>query len=146
MAMQPGERTRETERRRATVLFADLTGFTALNERLDPEEAYELVTACLRRLDGVARRHGGSVEKVLGDALMVVFGVPLAIEAAAPSALNAAIEMLASVDAFNREHALEPRLRLHCGVNSGLVVAGDVSGPLLREFAVMGDAVNVARA
>lgn len=76
------ERTRssETERRRATVVFADITGFSTLNEKLDPEEAYAIVTGCLKLLDGIARKHGGSVDKYLGDCIMAVFGVPFAME------------------------------------------------------------------
>jgi class 3 adenylate cyclase/tetratricopeptide (TPR) repeat protein len=142
--MSQQERTSRTERRRATVLFADLTGFTALNERLDPEDAYGVVTGCLKRLDAVARRHGGSVEKYLGDAIMVVYGIPEALEGAAEAAINSAIEMIDEVDAYNRENGFDPPLGIHSGINSGLLISGDVSGPLIREFAVMGDTVNVA--
>jgi class 3 adenylate cyclase len=138
------ERSTETERRRATVLFADITGFTALNERLDPERAFEIVTACLKMLDGIARKHGGSVDKYLGDAVMALFGVPLAMEDAPKAAINAAIEMRNRVHELNRERGLEWPLDIHSGINTGLVISGDVSGPILREFAVMGDAVNIA--
>ncbi|MEE9609215.1 MAG: adenylate/guanylate cyclase domain-containing protein [Myxococcota bacterium] len=142
--MEPRERSRDTERRRATILFADITGFTALNERLDPEEVYSIVADCLKLLDGIARRHGANVDKYLGDAIMAVFGVPFAIEDAPKAAINAAIEMHNRVREFNRERGVEPPLDIHSGIHTGLVISGDVSGPLLREFAVMGDAVNIA--
>ncbi len=140
----PPERTSETERRRATVLFADITGFTTLNERLDPEVAYEIVTGALKLLDGIARKHGGSVDKYMGDAVMAVFGVPLAMEDAPKAAINAAIEMRNRVKEFNSERKLEWPLDIHSGINTGLMTSGDISGPILREFAVMGDAVNIA--
>jgi class 3 adenylate cyclase len=138
------ERTSETERRRATVLFADITGFSTLNEKLDPEEAYEIVTGSLMLLDGIARKHGGSVDKYLGDAVMAVFGIPKAIESAPKAAVNAAIEMHNRIHDYNRERGLSDPLDIHSGINTGLMISGDVSGPVLREFAVMGDAVNIS--
>jgi hypothetical protein len=96
------------------------------------------------RLDAIARRHGGNVDKYLGDCILAVFGVPTAVEGAPQAALNAAIEMHRSVEDFNRERGLELPLRVHTGINTGLVISGDVSGPAIREFSVMGDAVNVA--
>src|SRR5690606_19771220 len=83
----------DAEPRRATILFADITGFTAMTERLGAEAAYPIVARCLALLDDVARRHGGHVEKHLGDCVMATFGVPEAIEDAPRAALNAAIEM-----------------------------------------------------
>ncbi len=138
------ERSNEAERRRATVLFADITGFTAMTERLGAEAAYPIVSGALALLDETARRHGGTVDKYLGDCVMALFGVPRAIEDAPRAALNAAIEMRRRVREYNREHALEAPLDVHCGIDTGLGIAGDVSGPLLREFALMGDAVEVA--
>src|SRR5690606_33462912 len=74
------------------------------------------------------------------------FGVPEAIEDAPRAAINAAIEMRARLREFDREHGLDPPLALHAGIHTGLGIAGDVSGPLLREFAVMGEPVDVAAA
>jgi len=138
------ERSRETERRRATVLFADITGFTTLSERLDPEEAFEIVTGALKLLDGIARKHGGSVDKYLGDAVLAVFGVPLAMDEAPKAAINAAIEMRRRVHQYNEETRPLIPLDIHSGINTGLMISGDVSGPIHREFAVLGDAVNIA--
>jgi class 3 adenylate cyclase/tetratricopeptide (TPR) repeat protein len=125
-------------------MFADITGFTSLVERRNTEEAYEVVTGCLRLLDSIARKQGGSVDKYLGDCIMAVFGLPLAIEDAPRAAVNAAIEMMRRVDEYNEERGLRPPLALHLGINTGLAISGDVSGPVLREFAVLGDPVNVA--
>jgi class 3 adenylate cyclase len=134
----------ETERRRITVMFADIVGFTALVERSSNEEVFEVVTGCLDLLASIARKHGGSVDKYLGDCIMAVFGLPLAIEDAPRAAVNAAIEMFRRLDEYNREHAANSPLNVHFGINTGLAISGDVSGPMLREFAVLGDAVNVA--
>ena len=140
--MDENQRTSETERRRATILFADITGFTSLNERLDPEDAYALISACLKFMDEIAHRHGGSVDKYLGDCIMAVFGVPVALEDAPKAAINAAIEMHNQMADFSRAQAEE--LGIHSGINSGLVISGDISGPIVREFSIMGDAVNIA--
>ncbi len=139
------ERSSDAERRRATILFADITGFTAMTERLGAETAYPIVADCLRLLDEVARRHGGHVDKYLGDCVMATFGVPEAIEDAPRAAVNAAIEMRQRLRDYNRDHALPMPLDLHVGIHTGLGIAGDVSGPLLREFAVMGEPVTVAQ-
>ena len=140
--MDDNQRTSETERRRATILFADITGFTSLNERRDPEDAYALISSCLKFMDEIARRHGGSVDKYLGDCIMAVFGVPTALEDAPKAALNAAIEMHNQMADFSRTQAEE--LSIHSGINTGLVISGDISGPIVREFSIMGDAVNIA--
>jgi class 3 adenylate cyclase/tetratricopeptide (TPR) repeat protein len=140
----PEPEPRETERRRATVMFADLTGFTSLVEQEGDEYAYEVVAECLKLLDEIARRHGATVDKYLGDCIMAVFGVPKAVENAPRAAVNAAIEMRERVRRFNRERGLARPLEVHTGINTGSLISGDVSGPVLREFAVMGDTVNVA--
>lgn len=125
-------------------MFVDIVGFTSLVERLNSEQAYQMVTGCLDLLATIARKHGGSVDKYLGDCIMAVFGLPLAIEDAPQAAVNAAIEMLHRVDEYNRENDPASPLDVHLGINTGLAISGDVSGPVLREFAVMGDAVNTA--
>jgi len=138
------ERTSDAERRRATIVFADISGFTTLSERLDPADAYDAVTGCLRLLHLTAEKYGGTVDKYLGDAVMAVFGVPIAIEDAPAAALNAAIDMRRQVRAYNDRRALATPLDVHIGIDTGLGIAGDVSGPLLREFALMGDSVGRA--
>src|SRR5262249_47405404 len=114
----------DSERRQATVLFADISGFTAMSEKMDPEEVTEVMNRCFAILEEVVRAHGGHVDKFIGDCVMALFGVPVAIENAPKQALNAAIEMRNRVYQLNRErHALVP-LDIHAGINSGLVVAG----------------------
>jgi len=143
-AREGHERTSEAERRRATILFADITGFTAMAEQMEPQKAHTIVTRCLSLLDETARRHGAAVDKYLGDCVMAVFGVPIAIEDAPRSAVNAAIEMRRHVHEYNQTQGLSPPLDVHIGIETGLTIAGDVSGPVLREYALMGDSVNIA--
>ncbi|MCC6764533.1 MAG: AAA family ATPase [Deltaproteobacteria bacterium] len=138
------ERGSDAERRRVTVLFADITGFTRMSEQLPPAEAYRAVSGCLQILHEAAVEHGGSVDKYLGDCILAVFGAPIAVEDAPRAAVNAAIEMRRRVRAYNAAAALPSPLDIHVGINTGLSVAGDVSGPLLREFTLMGDAVSIA--
>lgn len=140
------ERTGEAERRRAAVVFADITGFTAMTEEMGGEKAYPIVAACLQILDDAARSYGGTVDHYLGDCVMALFGVPDAIEDAPRAAVNAAIDMRRRVRAFNEAHDLPVSLDVHTGVATGLGIAGDISGPLIREFAVMGDHVDLADA
>jgi class 3 adenylate cyclase/tetratricopeptide (TPR) repeat protein len=128
------------------VLFADLVGFTGLAERLDAEEVREITTECLRRLVAEVARYEGTVDKFIGDAVMALFGAPVAHEDDPARALRAALGMQRALEAFNvdleRERGL--RLALRIGIETGEVVAGmrDVGG--VREYTAIGDAVNVA--
>jgi class 3 adenylate cyclase len=138
------ERPSQAERRRASALFADITGFTPLTERLGTEAAYPIVDAAVELLDRVAREHGGTVDNHQGDCVLALFGVPRALEDAPRAAVNAAIDMRRRLRSFVDEHGLETRLEVHSGIATGLGIAGDVSGPMIREFAVLGDHVDLA--
>lgn len=139
-----GRRKGETERRRATILFADITGFTALTERVGAEGAFPIVAGCLRVLEDITRKHGGTVEKLIGDCVMALFGFPEAMEDAPRVAVNTAIEMRRQVRAYSERLGPDVNLDVHIGIHTGLGIAGDVAGALVREFAVMGDPVSVA--
>jgi DNA-binding SARP family transcriptional activator len=131
-------------RKTVTVLFADLVDSTALSEQLDPEALRQLLERMFAAMRGALERHGGTVEKFIGDAVLAVFGVPAAHEDDALRAVRAAVEMrdeLAGLsDELERERGL--RLRVRIGVNTGEVFAGDAtaSGAL-----VTGAAVNAAK-
>jgi class 3 adenylate cyclase len=132
------------ERRHATIVFADVSGFTTLSERLDPEVVTELMNGCFARMEAAVERYGGNVSRYIGDCIMAIFGAPTALERAARQAVNASIEMRTEIEAFGREHTTPVPIELHIGINTGLVVAGDVGGAVKREFTAMGDSVNVA--
>jgi class 3 adenylate cyclase/tetratricopeptide (TPR) repeat protein len=128
------------ERRLATVVFADISGFTNLSQGKDPEDLRALVDSCMGKLGAIVERYGGSVDKVIGDALMAVFGAPVAHEDDPERAVRAALEMQRCVADNASEFG---DLALSIGVNTGDVFFAPV-GPDQRPT-VMGSAVNVAQ-
>jgi class 3 adenylate cyclase/tetratricopeptide (TPR) repeat protein len=144
---QPGAAAAVTEappeeRRNATVLFADLSGYTAVAERMDPEAAKSLVDRALRRLGQEVTRYGGRVDKYIGDNVMAVFGAPVAHEDDPERAVRAGLAMQAAMEEVNEQHddAGDVSFLLRVGINSGEVLAGQVGDG----YTVMGDPVNVA--
>ncbi len=130
-------------RKVVTVVFADITGSTGLGEHLDPEALRSIMGRWFDAMSAVLERHGGSVEKFIGDAVVAVFGVPVVHEDDAFRAVRAAAEMkiaLATLNAALRtERDLEIEMRV--GINTGAVVVGDARAGGSR---ATGDAVNVA--
>jgi class 3 adenylate cyclase/tetratricopeptide (TPR) repeat protein len=127
-------------RKTVTVLFADVTGSTALGERLDPESLRRVMARYFDTARECLERHGGTVEKFIGDAVMAVFGVPTVHEDDALRALRAAAELRDSITGLNTQLERDYRvsLQLRTGVNTGEVVTGT------EERLATGDAVNVA--
>ena len=136
----------EGERRQVTVVFADISGFTALSERLDPEDVASLVNDCLKELAQAVYQYEGMVDKFIGDCIMAVFGAPIALEDDAEHTLRATIAMRENLQRFNRRwiEKLGHPLDLHIGVNTGMVIAGNIGNDLRMSYTVMGDTVNVA--
>ena len=130
------------ERRQVTVLFADLSGYTAVAERLDPEAVKSLVDRCLQRLGAEVERFGGTVDKYIGDNVMALFGAPVAHEDDAERAVRAALAMQAAMTDMNAEvsAAHDAGFALRVGINTGEVLAGAVGD----RYTVTGDTVNVA--
>jgi class 3 adenylate cyclase len=140
--LAPVEATREA-RKVVTVVFADVTGSTGLGERLDPESLRAILGRWFDAMRDVLERHGGTVEKFIGDAVVAVFGVPTLHEDDALRAVRAAADMHGALATFNdalrTERGLEIEMRV--GVNTGEVVVGDARAGGSR---ATGDAVNVA--
>jgi class 3 adenylate cyclase/tetratricopeptide (TPR) repeat protein len=130
-------------RKTVTIVFADLAGSTDVGERLDPEALRDLQTRYFDAMRRALERHGGTVEKYIGDAVMAVFGIPVLHEDDALRAVRAAVEMSDSMAGLNREleHDLGVGLELRVGINTG-EVAG-IDGVAGHGF-VSGDAVNTA--
>ncbi|MDP8932164.1 MAG: AAA family ATPase [Actinomycetota bacterium] len=130
-------------RKVVTVVFSDVVGSTALGQEVDPESLRRLMTRYFAEMKAVLERHGGTVEKFIGDAVMAVFGVPRVHEDDALRAVRAAVEMQEQLRALNEEFEASwgARITTRTGVNTGEVVAGD---PRQGESFVVGDAVNVA--
>lgn len=128
------------ERRLVTVLFSDLSGFTRLSESMDPEDVTDLVDALFRRLRPLIENRGGTVDKFIGDAVMAVFGAPVAHADDASRAVGAALAMQRELAEFNRER--QQTLRMRIGLNTGEVLWGGIGGD---RATATGDAVNVAQ-
>jgi len=136
----------QSDRRPVTVLFADLSGFTTLSERLDPEDVRALQDDLFKEMSAAIERFEGFVEKFVGDAVMGVFGAPIAHEDDPERALRAALLMRDRVAALSERwmRRLGSALALHIGVNTGPVVAGQIGSGAGAAYAVTGDAVNTA--
>ena len=130
------------ERRTVTVLFADLSGYTAVAERLDPEAVKALVDRCLGRLAEEVERVGGRVDKYIGDNVMAIFGAPVAHEDDPERAVRAALGMQEAMTELNQQLLSDygVEFALCVGINTGEVLAGKVG----EAYTVIGDAVNVA--
>jgi class 3 adenylate cyclase len=135
----------EGERKQVTVLFSDLSGYTAMSEKLDPEEVRRMVGDLFGEVTSVVKRYDGSVEKFIGDALVALFGVPKVHEDDPVRAIRAAVQIHDKVEAISPrfEERIGRPLRMHTGINTGLVVTGEVTKEK-GTFGVTGDAVNVA--
>src|SRR4029077_9960910 len=126
-----------------TIVFSDLKGSTAMAEKLDSEAVREVMSRYFDEMRGALERHGGTIEKYIGDAIMAVFGLPRVHEDDALRAVRAAVEMRERLAILNEE--LDQRWGVtignRTGVNTGEVVAGDVS---TGQRLVTGDTVNTA--
>ena len=136
----------EAERRPATVMFADRSGFTTLSEELDPEIMRSLQTELFAEMSATIQGLEGFVEKYLGDAMMAVFGAPIAHDEDPERAVSAALLLHAKTAALSERWL--PRtgrpLTLHVGIHSGLVVVGHIRPDPGANYAVTGDTVNTA--
>ncbi|MBX5481870.1 MAG: adenylate/guanylate cyclase domain-containing protein [Myxococcaceae bacterium] len=136
------------EERFVTVLFTDIRGFTAMSEDLAPAEVVRFLNQFLDRMVEVLVRHGGTIDKFIGDSVMATFGVPItrSPEEDARAAVSAALDMVAALEDWNRERvaAGEPPVRIGIGMHSGVVVAGNIGSAQKTEYTVIGDTVNTA--
>jgi class 3 adenylate cyclase len=130
------------ERRQVTILFADLCGFTALSQTMDAEDLHAIVSRYAELVDGIVLSYGGSIDKHIGDAVMALFGAPIAHGDDPLRAARAAIDIHAGMKQLGREFGRQ--LAVHVGIASGEVVAGGLAGTDRREYTVHGDSVNLA--
>jgi class 3 adenylate cyclase/tetratricopeptide (TPR) repeat protein len=133
--------SRSDERRIATVLFADLVGFTTLSESRDPEQVKNLVDACFQLLARDITSFGGQVDKIIGDAIVALFGAPVAHEDDAERAVRAALRMQETLQAYRAD--TEAPVHLRIGVNTGEVLVGALRAG--GDYTAMGDVVNTAQ-
>jgi class 3 adenylate cyclase/tetratricopeptide (TPR) repeat protein len=136
----------EGERKQVTVLFVDVSGFTRLAARLDPEEVHGLMTRAFELMLGEVHRYEGTVNQFLGDGIMALFGAPIAHEDHSRRAVHAALAIQAVLDRYRaeleRERDIEFQVRQ--GLNTGLVVVGSIGSDLRMDYTAVGDTTNVA--
>jgi class 3 adenylate cyclase/tetratricopeptide (TPR) repeat protein len=135
----------EEERKQVTVLFSDLSGYTAMSERLDPEEVKKIMSQIFGEITSAVSKYDGTIQKFIGDAVVAFFGVPKVHEDDPVRAIRTAREIHELVDDINPQFQsrVGKRLAMHTGINTGLVVTGEVTtGKGI--LGVTGDTVNVA--
>lgn len=134
------------QRANVTVLFADVVGFTPLAESREPERMVALLNELFSVLTEIVFRHGGTVDKFIGDCIMAVWGAPVPQEDHARRALSAAEDMMRFLEAANDDwkQRYDVEVRLGIGVNSGEAIVGNIGSDKRMEYTVIGDVVNVA--
>ncbi|HUF81153.1 MAG TPA: adenylate/guanylate cyclase domain-containing protein [Burkholderiales bacterium] len=132
--------------REVTILLADLRGFTSISAAYPAGTVLELLNRCLARMSEIIFRHQGSIDKFMGDSIMVLFGALASHEDDVRRALACAVEMQLAMDELNEQHRATgmPDLYLGIGINTGVVMAGLIGSDLYSEFTVIGDNVNLA--
>ena len=133
-------------RRHITVLFSDIRGFTGIAEQIQPEEVVSLLSGYLARVAGIILKHGGTVDKFIGDAVMAIFGAPKSYGDDAVRALRAGIEIIeaAKSESARWEERIGHPLRVGVGINSGEAVVGSIGSEIRSDFTAIGDTVNLA--
>jgi predicted ATPase/class 3 adenylate cyclase len=135
------------ERRMVTILFSDVRGSTAMGEQLDPEEWLEIMSGAFEFLIQPIYRYEGTLARLMGDAVLAFFGAPIAHEDDPERAIRAALEIVEGAQGYAARLAEEQGLAefsVRVGINTGLVVVGEVGSDLRVEYTAMGDAVNLA--
>ncbi len=136
----------EGERKSVTVMFADVSGFTAMSERLDPEEVHAIMDRAFGVILDAVHRYEGTINQFLGDGVMALFGAPIAHEDHPHRALSAALAIQDALvplqEDVRRAHGLEFRIRM--GINTGFVVVGAIGRDLRMDYTAVGDTTNLA--
>jgi class 3 adenylate cyclase len=134
------------ERRRATILFSDIRGFTAMSEHMAPEEVILRLNEYLSVMIDIVFEYNGTLDKFIGDAVMAVFGTPVGLENDEERAVRAAVAMQDAMEVLRRRWAEEgvPDFKIGIGINTGDVVVGNIGSEQRKEYAAIGDPVNLA--
>jgi adenylate cyclase len=134
------------EEREVTVLFSDLRSFTSMCEALAPQEVLGILNRYFTRMSAIVEAHGGVVDKYVGDAIMALFGAPLANPDDADHAMKTALEMCEALDELNSEWQVRgrPAINVGIGINTDVVIAGNMGSQTRLNYTVIGDGVNLA--
>ena len=142
----PSELSVKGEKRKLTIIFSDLRGFTQLSEALPAEQVFAALNNYFAQMTNVIEKHGGMVDSFIGDAIMVVFGAPRHTDNDALRATACAVEMqltINAVNALNKEQGL-PELSMGIGVNTGFAVVGNIGSEKRMQYSAIGSPVNLA--
>jgi len=133
-------------RRKVTILFADIRGFTPLTERLPAEEVVSLLNEALTSVTKIIFKYEGMIDKFIGDSVMAVFGAPIAHEDDVDRSINAAVEIQRSIIEMNkqRKKAGKEMINVGIGINTGEVVVGNIGAKVRLDYTVIGGSVNLA--
>src|SRR5579859_3256294 len=145
-AAQPAPRQPEGERKLVTVLFADVVGSTAMGERLDPELVTEIMNGAFAFMNQAVDRYGGTVARLMGDAVLAIFGAPASHEDDPERAIRAGLEIQAAARdyAAGVQKKYEVDFNVRVGIHTGLAVLDQVGDSIRAEYTAMGDTPNVA--
>ncbi len=134
------------DKRQVAVLFSDIRGFTALSETMNPDDMASLLTEYFTEMVDCVFRHGGTLDKFIGDSVMAQWGAPLGGPDDADQAMAAALEMIAELEKLNARWSAEgrPRMEIGVGLNYGEAFAGNIGSERRLEYTVIGDTVNTA--
>lgn len=135
------------ENREVSVMFTDIRGFTSMSEKLAPNEVVDILNQYFRSMVDVVFKHGGSLDKYIGDAMMVLFGAPLPLDQKELRSVSCALELQSELSKLNQRFAQnnKPTLNMGIGINTGVVIAGNIGSEARLEYTVIGDNVNTAQ-
>jgi adenylate cyclase len=141
-----GKGSLPSEKREATIIFLDIKDFTHFAEHLDPEEATDILNQIFIPIIDIVYKYKGSINKFLGDGLMIVFGTPYSRENDPERAVRASLEMMESIqkNGVIKIDNEKIKLKARIGINTGLCIYGEIGSPARKEFTVIGDTVNLA--
>ena len=133
------------ENREVTILFTDIRGFTSMAEKMKPEKVVLTLNEYFSEMIDIVFKHNGTLDKIIGDELMIVFGAPLSSDDDTERALNTAIEMQNKIADLNkvRKKRKEPPIVVGAGINKGQVVSGNIGSRDMMDYTVVGDTVNL---
>ena len=134
------------EQREVTILFTDIRGFTSMSEKMEPERVVTTLNEYFSDMIDIVFKHNGTLDKIIGDELMVLYGAPISGENDTQRAVETAVEMQGKIEELNKERKKrkEPPILVGAGINKGLVVSGNIGSRDLMDYTVIGDTVNVA--
>jgi len=150
MLRSPEHYTMQARSQEMTVMFCDMRGFTRMSEHMDPAQLQAMLNDIFSRLTSIIRAQRGTIDKYMGDCVMAFWGAPLHTGQHARLAVQAALEMVAAIEALNAEHRAQPPgavghepLSIGIGLSTGLMCVGDMGSDVRRSYTVLGDAVNL---